>query len=296
MMGGVGLHGKAFIPLLGSFACAIPGIMATRTISNPYDRLITIMIAPLMTCSARLPVYTLIISAFIPNQKLAGGIALQGLVMFALYVTGILSALFVAWVLKFFFKRQREGGFMMELPALRSPTLKNLAWGLYERAKIFLTRAGTIILMLMIVIWFLSTYPSPPPGAVEPAIYYSFTGQFGRMLAFVFAPIGFNWQMTVALVPGMAAREVAVSTLSMVYSLSDVSGSTMDSLKDVLSRQWTLASAVAFLVWYVFAPQCISTLAVVKRETNSWRWPTVLFLYLMGMAYGAAWVSYQLLK
>lgn len=295
LMGGVGLHGKAFIPLLSSFACAIPGIMATRTIDSKYARLTTIMIAPLMTCSARLPVYALIISAFVPRMTLFGGIQLQGLVLFVLYVLGILSALLVAFVLKGFFKQKTmTEPFLMELPTYKWPHAKNLVLGLIERGRIFLVRAGTIIFALMVVVWFLSSFPTAPIGSEEPAIYYSFAGQLGRFLEPIFSPIGFNWQMVVALVPGMAAREVAVSTLGTVYALSNTDGS-IHSLSQLLASQWTLASASAFLIWYVFAPQCVATLAVVKRETNSWIWPAILLGYLMILAYGASFITYRVI-
>lgn len=294
LMGGVGLHGKAFIPLLSSFACAIPGIMATRTIDSKYARLTTIMIAPLMTCSARLPVYALIISAFVPRMTFFGGIQLQGLVLFVLYVLGILSALLVAFVLKSVLKQKvNTEPFFMELPTYKWPHAKNVMLGLIERCRVFLVRAGTIIFALMVVVWFLSSFPTAPVGSPEPAIYYSFAGQLGRFLEPIFSPIGFNWQMVVALVPGMAAREVAVSTLGTVYALSDIESAGIGSLSQLLASQWSLASAFAFLIWYVFAPQCVATLGVVKRETNSWIWPTILLIYLMVLAYGAAFVTYR---
>jgi ferrous iron transport protein B len=220
LMGGVGLSGRSFIPLLSSFACAIPGIMATRTIQNPRDRLTTIMIAPLMTCSARLPVYALIIAAFIPSQRVWGGMELQGLVLFALYVGGIVAAMLVAWLLKLATLRRSGQNLMLELPAYHLPVMRNIAIGLWQRVQIFLTRVGTIILSLMIILWFLSSVPLPPEGAVGPAIQYSYAGRMGAALAQVFAPIGFNWQISIALIPGLAAREVAVGALGTVYALS----------------------------------------------------------------------------
>ncbi|WP_372395632.1 ferrous iron transport protein B [Azospirillum sp. HJ39] len=295
LMGGVGLHGRAFIPLLSSFACAVPGIMAARTIENRADRLATIMIAPLMTCSARLPVYTLLIAAFVPERTVAGGmIGLQGLVMFALYAAGILSALAVAFVLKrTVFKGAREP-LLMELPSYRLPGLRDLSLGLLERTRIFLARAGTIIFAIMILLWFLGTFPGAPDGATGPAIDYSFAGMLGHALAPLLAPIGFTWQIAIALVPGMAAREVAVAALGTVYALSETGDALSGSLAGVLAADWSLPTALALLAWFVFAPQCVSTLSVVKRETNSWFWMIVMLVYMTLLAYGAAFVTFQL--
>jgi ferrous iron transport protein B len=291
LMGRVGLSGRAFIPLLSSFACAIPGIMAARTIPSSRDRLATIMIAPLMTCSARLPVYALLIGAFIP-QRAVGVFNLRGLVLFALYLAGVVSALAVAFVLKHTVMRGEYRPLLLELPEYRLPHLSNLALGLWERARIFLTRVGTIILALMVVLWFLASFPAPPPGATGPAIQYSVAGLLGRGLGFVFAPIGFNWQISIALVPGLAAREVAVSALGTVYAMSgatDVAG----ALQPVIAQGWSIATGLSLLAWYVFAPQCLSTLAVVKRETNSWRYPLYMALYLFALAYGGAFLTYR---
>ena len=290
IMGGAGLHGRAFIPLLSSFACAIPGIMSTRVIDNRRDRLTTILIAPLMTCSARIPVYTLIIGAVVPQKTLWGFISLQGLVMFGLYAAGIFSALGVSYVMRKVFWRGVSEPFMMELPTYKAPDPVNVLRSLWMRGKIFVQRAGRVILPLMIVVWFLSTFPSAPVGASGPGINYSFAGMIGHALAPIFAPIGFNWQMTVALIPGMAAREVAVAALGTVYA---VGGSAATSLAATLHQSWSLASGLAFLAWYVFAPQCVATLAVVRRETNSWRWPIIMFAYMLGLAYGAAFIVYQ---
>ncbi|HLA71450.1 MAG TPA: ferrous iron transporter B [Steroidobacteraceae bacterium] len=292
LMGGVGLSGRAFIPLLSSFACAIPGIMAARTIPNWRDRLTTIMIAPLMTCSARLPVYALLIGALIP-AKSVGGFNLQGLVMFVLYVAGIVAALGVAYVLKHFSGARSYSPLMLELPDYQWPHLGNLLLGLWERVKIFLSRVGGIILALMIVLWFLSSYPAPPPDATGPAIQYSFAGQLGQMLEYVFAPIGFNWQISIALVPGLAAREVAVSALGTVYSMSAAGNDVSGQLSPVIASTWSLATACSLLAWYVFAPQCLSTLAVVKRETNSWRYPIIMAAYLFALAYVASFITYR---
>ncbi|HXP96522.1 MAG TPA: ferrous iron transport protein B [Telmatospirillum sp.] len=294
LMGGAGLHGRAFIPLLSSFACAIPGIMAARVIENRRDRLATILVAPLMTCSARIPVYTLIISAFVPAHDVAGVLSLQGLVMFALYATGILAALAVAWIMKRLVWRQVAEPFLMELPAYKWPRLKNVALGLWQRAAIFLRRAGTIILAIMIVIWFLSSFPGAPEGALEPAINYSIAGMIGHWIQPVLAPIGFNWQIAVALIPGMAAREVAVGALGTVYALSATGEEVGSALQPILAAQWSLPTALALLAWYIFAPQCASTLAVVKRETNSWRWPAFLFVYMLTLAYAAAYMTFNL--
>ena len=292
MMGSVGLSGRAFIPLLSSFACAVPGIMATRTIPNVRDRLATIMIAPLMTCSARLPVYALIIAAFIPRQRV-GAFNLQGLVLFTLYVAGIVSAMAVAYALKRTALRSTYHPLLLELPEYRWPDLRNLMLGLWERLKIFLQRVGTIILALMIVLWFLSSFPAPPDGATGPAIQYSFAGTIGRALEHVFAPIGFNWQISLALVPGLAAREVAVGALGTVYSLSATGDDVAATLVPMIAGTWSLATALSLLAWYVFAPQCLSTLVVVKRETNSWRYPLLMAGYLFALAYLAAFITYR---
>ena len=293
IMGGAGLHGRAFIPLLSSFACAIPGIMATRVIDNKHDRLTTILVAPLMTCSARIPVYTLIIGAFIPAKTVWGGLSLQGLVMFGLYAAGIVSALLVSLVIRRVFWRGAVEPFMMELPTYRWPEPRNVLMNLWTRARIFLTRAGRIILPLMVLVWVLSTFPYPPQGATGPAIDYSFAGRIGHFIAPVMAPIGFNWQMTVALIPGFAAREVAVAALGTVYAVADAETSST-ALGSVLAGKWSLASALSFLVWYIFAPQCAATLGVVKRETNGWTWPAVMFLYMTSLAYLASFATYHI--
>ncbi len=293
MMGGVGLSGRSFIPLLSSFACAIPGIMATRTIQNPRDRLATIMIAPLMTCSARLPVYALIIAAFIPQQTVWGPVQLQGLVLFALYIAGVAGAMAVAYVLKRTTMRSRFQPLMLELPAYHWPHLRNLAIGLWQRVQIFLSRVGTIILALMILLWALSSFPAPPPDATGPAIQYSIAGQIGAALAVIFAPLGFNWQISLALVPGLAAREVAVSALGTVYSLAATGDDVANSLTPLIQNSWSLPTALSLLAWYVFAPQCLSTLATVKRETNSWRYPLIMAGYLFALAYAASFVTYN---
>ncbi len=294
VMGSVGLSGRAFIPLLSSFACAIPGIMATRTIQNPRDRLATIMIAPLMTCSARLPVYALIIGAFIPQQRIWGGLELQGVVLFALYVAGVVSAMAVAFVLKRSGRSTHFQALMLELPAYHWPNLRNLAIGLWQRVEIFLTRVGTIILSLMVILWALSSFPAPPPGATGPAIQYSIAGHLGAWLAVLFKPIGFNWQISIALVPGLAAREVAVGALGTVYALSATADNMSSALTPLITQSWSLPTALSLLAWYVFAPQCLSTLATVKRETNSWRYPIIMAAYLFAMAYLGSWLTYRI--
>ena len=293
IMGVAGLHGRAFIPLLSSVACAIPGVMATRVIDNKRDRLTTILVAPLMTCSARIPVYTLIIAAFIPNERVWGFANLQGLVMFGLYLAGVVSALTVAFVIRKLFWRSAVEPFMMELPSYKLPDVKSVLFNLWLRARIFLERAGRIILPLMVLVWALSTFPYPPENATLPAIDYSFAGMMGRWLEPVFAPIGFNWQMVIALIPGMAAREVAVAALGTVYAVADPENAT-SLLATTLAGQWSLATGLAFLAWYVFAPQCVATLGVVKRETNSWKWMWVMVVYMFALAYLAALATFHI--
>jgi ferrous iron transport protein B len=293
IMGSAGLHGRAFIPLLSSFACAIPGIMATRVIDNRRDRLTTILVAPLMTCSARIPVYTLIISAFIPTKYVWGFVNEQGLVMFALYAAGIASALGVSFVAKHFVWQEHETPpFMLELPDYKLPRLRSVAMGLYQRAMMFLKRAGTTIFSMMVVIWFLASFPRPPEGATDPAINYSLAAIIGHWLTPVLAPVGFNWQIAVALIPGMAAREVAVAALGTVYAIEGGKEASAQ-IGQALANKWTLATALAMLAWYVFAPQCASTLAVIKRETGSWKWMLVTFTYMLALAYIAAFIVYH---
>jgi ferrous iron transport protein B len=293
IMGGAGLHGRAFIPLLSSFACAIPGIMSTRVIDNKRDRLTTILVAPLMTCSARIPVYTLIIGAFIPNTKVWGALSLQGLVMFGLYASGIVSALAVSFVTRRLFWRGAVEPFLMELPTYKLPSAENVLRNLLLRGQIFVSRAGRIIFPIMVGIWFLATFPGPPPGATDAAINYSLAGRLGHLLEPVLSPIGFNWQMTVALIPGFAAREVAVAALGTVYAIGDAD-THVGALATQLAQHWSLATGLSFLAWYVFAPQCASTLGVVKRETNSWRWPLIMFAYMTGLAYLASFLVYRI--
>jgi ferrous iron transport protein B len=294
LMASVGLNGRAFIPLLSSFACAIPGIMAARTISDPKDRLTTILIAPLMTCSARLPVYAVIIAAFIPNVPVMGGIGLQGLVMFILYLAGIVFALIVAAVMKRTITKGETQVFMLELPKYQPPHWRYVLIGLYERARVFLRRAGTMILSVTIILWLLATYPGAPADATEPAITYSFVGIIGGWLEVIFAPIGFNWEISAALVPGMAAREVAVASLGTIYSLSGNEDMIAEGLVHTLNNAWSLPTAFSFLAWFVFAPQCLSTIAVAKRETGGWKWAGFMVGYLFVLAYLASFVTYHL--
>ena len=293
IMGGAGLHGRAFIPLLSSFACAIPGIMATRVIDNRRDRLTTILIAPLMTCSARIPVYTLIISAFIPSKLIWGWVNLQGLVMFGLYATGIVSALGVSFLIKFFMLRDyAPAPFMLELPDYKMPRARSVAIGVYMRAKAFLQRAGTTIFAMMVLIWFLASFPQAPIGAEGPAINYSLAAIIGKAIAPLLAPIGFNWQIAVALIPGMAAREVAVAALGTVYAIEG-GKEAATQIGQVLATKWSLATALSLLAWYIFAPQCASTLAVIRRETGSSKWMLLTFTYMLVLAYLASLVVYN---
>jgi ferrous iron transport protein B len=294
IMGGAGLHGRAFIPLLSSFACAIPGIMATRVIDNRRDRLTTILIAPLMTCSARIPVYTLIISAFIPAKQIWGWADLRGLVMFGLYAVGIASALGVSFLIKFLMLRDyAPAPFMLELPDYKMPRLKSIAIGVYTRAKMFLQRAGTTIFSMMVLIWFLASFPLPPAGAEGPAINYSLAAMIGKTIEPLLAPLGFNWQIAVALIPGMAAREVAVAALGTVYAIEG-GKEAAEQIGQVLATKWSLATALSLLAWYIFAPQCASTLAVIRRETGSSKWMAVTFGYMLALAYVASLATYNI--
>lgn len=294
IMGGAGLHGRAFIPLLSSFACAIPGIMATRVIDNRRDRLTTILVAPLMTCSARIPVYTLIIAAFIPERQIFGFFNLQGLVMFGLYAAGIVSALCASFVAKYFFwPNEPTPPFMLELPDYKLPRVRSVVFDLLTRAKMFLRRAGTTIFTMSVLIWALASFPAAPEGATEPAIYYSFAATIGRFIEPVLAPIGFNWQISIALVPGMAAREVAVAALGTVYAIEGA-GDATQQVAQTLAASWSLPTALAFLVWYIFAPQCLSTLAVIRRETGAAKWAWITFGYMLALAYVASFVTYHL--
>lgn len=295
MMASAGLSGRSFIPLLSSFACAVPGIMATRSIQDPRDRLATILVSPLMTCSARLPVYALLIGAFIPQKQVLGVLNQQGLVLFGLYAAGILSALSVSWVMKKWRRDKSEHALLLELPSYRIPHPRDLLIGLWERAWIFLRRVGGIILALTILLWFLLSFPGAPAGATGPAIDYSFAGRIGHAMTTVFAPLGFNWQICIALIPGMAAREVVVSSLATVYALSAANDdAATQALTPLISDGWSLATALSLLVWFIYAPQCISTLATIKRETNSWKQVGISAGYLFALAYLASMLAYQI--
>ncbi|MBO0395507.1 ferrous iron transporter B [Stenotrophomonas hibiscicola] len=297
MMAAAGLSGRSFIPLLSSFACAVPGIMSTRSIQDPRDRLATILVAPLMTCSARLPVYALLIGAFIPQKTVWGVFNQQGLVLFGLYTAGILSALAMSWIMKKWRRDKSEHPLMLELPSYRLPHARDLAVGLYERGMIFLKRVGGIILALTILLWVLLSFPAAPAGATMPAIDYSYAGQIGHAMAVFFAPLGFNWQICIALIPGLAAREVAVSSLATVYALSAADDdAASQALTPLISDGWSLATALSLLVWYIYAPMCISTLATIKRETNSWKQMGFAAFYLFAAAYVAALITYQVTR
>jgi ferrous iron transport protein B len=294
MMAAVGLSGHSFIPLLSSFACAIPGIMATRTIMDQKDRLTTILIAPLMTCSARLPVYTVIIGAFIPEQSIGPGIGLKGFVLFGLYVLGIVGAMIAALVIRRSVAKGASGSFLIEMPRYQLPRLRDIALGLWQRAYLFLRRAGTIIFISTIILWALLSVPKAPAGSGMTQADYSVAGRIADVAEVIVRPIGFNKEIALALIPAMAAREVAVSALATTYAI-DAKGdedAVARSLGDRLASKWSLATALAFLAWFVFAPQCISTIAVARRETNGWKWPIFMVTYLFAMAYAAAGITY----
>lgn len=295
LMSKAGLSGRSFIPLLSSFACAIPGIMATRSISSERDRLATIMIAPLMTCSARLPVYALLIAAFIPNQLIYGWLSLQGLVLFGLYMSGIVSALLVSLFLKLVRKDKTESIFIFELPTYRIPDIRNIALGLYDRASIFLKRVGGIIVALSILLWVLVTFPQPPDHATMPAINYSLAGQLGHLIHPIFAPIGFTWEICIALIPAMAAREVVIAALGVIYAMSGDENIVTQSLLSQISGPdgWGLATGLSLLVWFIFAPHCLATLATIRRETGSWKQPVIMATYLFALAYIFSFITYQ---
>ncbi|MEY4471820.1 MAG: hypothetical protein RL671_124 [Pseudomonadota bacterium] len=291
LMARVGLSGRSFIPLLSSFACAIPGIMATRSIADPRDRLTTILIAPLMTCSARLPVYAVIIAAFIPNRAVLPGVGLQGLVLFGLYVTGIIGAMVVALVLRSSVTKGAASGFIMELPKYQLPRAKDLLLGLWQRAWIFLRRAGTIIFTVTVVLWLLLNFPRAGDG--QNQVDASIAGKLANGLAVVVEPIGFNRDIALSLIPAMAAREVAVASLATSYAVgAEDEEQAALALGEQLRTKWSLPTALAFLAWFVFAPQCMSTIAVARRETNGWKWPAFMLLYLFGLAYIFAGITY----
>ncbi|MBI3920895.1 MAG: ferrous iron transport protein B [Armatimonadetes bacterium] len=310
LMSSVGLHGRSFIPLMSSFACAIPGIMATRTIDNRRDRLLTILLAPLMSCSARLPVYTLMIAAFIPNTRVWGFFRLPGLALLSMYLLGILMATAVGWLFRQTLFPGKPAPFLMELPPYRSPALRNVAITMWEQGWQFLSRAGTIILSISIVLWFLASYPHyrPKPGESPAAvagaqIRHSYAGRLGRLIEPVVQPLGFDWKIGIGLVGSFAAREVLISTLSTVYNVGNADESSV-TLREALRRErrpdgrpvYTPLVAVCLMVYFVLAFQCVSTLAVVKRETNSWGWPLFMMGYLTTLAYVVTFALYQVGK
>lgn len=291
LMARVGLSGRSFIPLLSSFACAVPGIMATRSIADPKDRLTTILVAPLMTCSARLPVYTLIIAAFIPNTPVGMGMRLQGMVMMGLYVVGIIGAMLAALILRRTLTKGSASGFIMELPKYQMPRFKDMALGLYQRVQIFLRRAGTIILTVSVILWLLLNFPRAGEG--QDQVDASFAGHIANGLAVVLEPIGFNRDISLALIPAMAAREVSVSSLATTYAVGNADETKQtEALGTQLKSHWSLPTALAFLAWFVFAPQCMSTIAVTRRETNGWKWPGFMLAYLFALAYIFAGITY----
>lgn len=292
-----GLSGRAFIPLLSSFACAVPAVMSARTIQDPRERLVTIAIAPMLTCSARLPVYALIIGAIIPDQTVWGIFNLQGLVLFALYFIGILSAGLVAYVTKRFALRKgkiQQFPLLMELPTYRMPNFRHICLTLWERVSAFLKRAGTVIFALSVILWFLVTFPSAPESATAPAIDYTFAGMLGHIIEPIFAPLGFTWQMCIAMIPGIAAREVVVAALGTVYAMSGSEDQIMESLTPVVTNDWGLPTALAFITWYIYAPMCMATLAVIKRETKSTKQTALITAYLFALAYFFALVVYHI--
>ncbi|MGD0902534.1 MAG: ferrous iron transporter B [Terracidiphilus sp.] len=292
VMRSTGLNGKAFIPLLSAYACAVPAIMATRTIENRRDRLATILVTPFMTCSARLPVYMLLIAAFIPNiVYLHGFLGLRTLTMLGLYLAGFVGAMTTAWLLKSSILKSSETPFILELPQYRMPTLRSLALRLVDRARIFLRQAGTIILCVTLALWVLAHLPmiQAPGGAISaPELADSLIGRLGHFIEPAIAPLGFNWKIGIGLLSSVLAREVMVSTMGTLYGADPTTQSM--HLQTALHHDMTLGGALALMIFFAFAMQCTSTMAVVRRETNSWRWPAVQFLYMLALAYGAAFV------
>ncbi|HEX8852382.1 MAG TPA: nucleoside recognition domain-containing protein, partial [Pyrinomonadaceae bacterium] len=341
LMRGVGLHGKAFMPLLSSFACAIPGIMATRTIENPKDRLATIMIAPFMSCSARLPVYTLMIAAFFSGQKVLGFVSVGVLIILSMYALGVAVAIVVAWILKHTILKAPPPPLVLELPPYRMPNPLNIFQTMRSRAWLFVKRAGTVILAISILLWALVTFPregapkldaetesevaqstretgvesrgEPAPGThADPAstdaagekIRHSYAGRLGHVIEPAIRPLGFDWKMGIGLISSFAARETLVSTLSIVYNVGtpesddpSQSSSLIEAVRNARrpdgSPAWTPLVAVSMMVFFVLACQCMSTVAIVRRETNSWRWPLFMVAYMLALAYVASFITYQ---
>jgi ferrous iron transport protein B len=293
-MGKVGLHGRSFLPLLSSYACNIPGIMATRTIETRRDRIVTTMIIPLTTCSARIPVYTLLIAAFIPNTSLFFGVKLQGLVMLGLYVTGILFSLFVGALLKKFVLKGKRPPLLIELPSYKMPALSSLFKGLLYRTKLFVKRVGSVILVLSVLIWVLVSFPKAPAGIARP-IEQSYAAHIGHFLEPAIKPLGFDWKIGMALIPTFAAREVMVATLSTVYSVSQDAGvSNTEKLSSIIKNEWSIATGLSLMVWFIFAPMCISTIATVRRELRSMKWTVFMVVYLFAFAYLGSFITYHL--
>jgi ferrous iron transport protein B len=296
-MAAVGLQGQAAVPLLSSFACAIPGIMACRTIKSPRERIITMMVAPLMTCSARLPVYTLLVGAFVPSSIAFWYFTWQGFAMFLLFISAIMSGMIVAWVLKKYAVKGKRAPFAMDLPTYKVPALGHILWSLKLRGQAFLKRAGTMILAISVMLWFLSTFPRPEEGvAPQDAIHTSFAGRMGHAIEPLVSPIGFDWRIAVGLVPGFAAREVMVSSLGTVFAIEKAEDEGLESLQQKLKETWGLPTAFALLAWYIFAPQCLATFAVLRRESNSKKWTMITFFYTLTLAYAAAWVAHVVTK
>ena len=293
----VGLSGRSFIPFLSGFACTVPAVMSTRTIPNHKERFVAIAVLPMLTCSARLPIYALIIAAVIPNQTVLGIFNLQGVTLFILYIAGICSAAFVSWLFKRFHSTESKAAafpLLMELPTYRLPNIKHIASELWDKVSAFLMRAGTVIFALTVVLWVLVTFPAAPIGATNPAIDYSFAGMLGHVIEPIFAPIGFTWQMCIALIPGLAAREVVIAALGTVYAVGSVGDEAINqTLIPIIHTQWGLATAFSFLAFYVYAPMCLATLAVIRRETNSLKQTAAIAGYLFILAYLMAWLTYR---
>lgn len=290
-----GLSGRSFIPLLSSFACVIPGVMAARNIPNHKDRLITILVAPLATCSARLPIYTLLIGTFVPKRSIFGVFNLSGIVLFFVYILGIVSICLTSWVFKQCIARSESSTLLLELPPYRLPRLNDLVISLYNRAVAFLSKITGLLVSLSVLLWFFVSFPRPPMEAIHPAIEYSFAGRIGRFLSPVFLPIGFDWRIVIALIPTFAAREAIISALATVYAVSSLNEvETLERLSTLIYQDWSLPTAFSLLVWFVFAPQCISTLAIIRRETQSVFFTFTLTCYLVVLAYSGSFLTYQI--
>jgi ferrous iron transport protein B len=304
MMSKVGLHGKSFIPMLSSFACAIPGIMATRTIESRKDRLVTMLVSPLVSCSARLPVYALMIAAFIPQKRLLGFFSLPGLTLVSMYLLGLLAALTFAWIFKKTLLKGETPAFIMELPPYKLPSLKSVVMHTWERSYLFLKRAGTFILGVSIVLWFLATYPKIERATPAQQLQQSFAGQAGHLIEPIIKPLGFNWKIGIGLIGSLLQREVFVSTMGTIYNIKDAdTGFANLSLREKMHSDvdpltgaptFTILTAICLMVYYVLAMQCMSTVAVMHRETNSWRWPIFQISYMTALAYGTTFVVYHI--